>query len=115
MRSLLVVGSGVVLAACTSTRARLDGASTAEGGMPAYESATAAVAAPAPAVASTTAPPAPLVRVAPATSMWAMDLAKEQGLSMQDVGGTVLLSSDEVRARFYSGEDCMTLDGVRVP
>src|SRR5205823_9697253 len=59
-------------------------------------------------------PPASVARVAPAGPMEASALARESGLAFEDQGTCVLLSSAELRARFYPGSDQVFLDGKRV-
>lgn len=106
MRIVLAVAAAVVLTACSSTQRVGRGASSPDvAEAPSGDDGEC----------TTCQPPsfggAPAPAVAAAGPMEAAALARETGLQYQDLGASVLLSNDVVRARFFPGVDTMSIDG----
>lgn len=122
-RLLLVAWAACGLTACHAGRLRGEGP-VAVGGA---ETPTAVAPRTAPGVAGPVAPPTPRSPTAPTAPamppafapasgpMDATALARETGLKVEDVGSSVLLSSADVRARFFPGTDRLSIDGRSVP
>lgn len=108
MRIVLAVSVGLLLAACSSS-----GRMRGEG--PAPVVADDAAAAEEGGDCPTCRPPSfggsPAPAVVASGPMDASALARETGLQFQDLGSSVLLSNDVVRARFFPGVDTMSIDG----
>jgi hypothetical protein len=102
MRTIVILATALSLAACTTTRSRGDAGSADEPMAGGPMAGGPAVVAPAPMAAA-------------AGPMDAAALARETGMQYQDLGSSVLLSGSDVRARFFPGNDRVSIDGNSKP